>query len=245
MIETLVALVKMQHLDDIITQKEILKKRLPLQLQELESNVSSAKSAVDEIKKNVEKNIKSRDKLELDVNSNNESIAKFESQLALIKTNKEYKALNEEIAYVKEKNAGIDDKLIELMDEEQELKNILAEKKDILAQAEKELKDKENDLRKKIVEAEHDIEKTREKRNEIAKTMPLTIVKRYATLIQHKNRKAIVFPNSNSGCGGCGFSIRPQLLIDINKKAEIVSCESCGRMIVSKDFFEDESEKEK
>jgi predicted nucleic acid-binding Zn-ribbon protein len=228
----------MQRLDNIIGEKEVLKKRIPLQLEELEKNVAEAKKKVDDAKKTLDSNAKSRDTLEVEVKSNLEKIAKYEGQLPSIKTNKEYKALNSEIDQLKEKNVKIDDKVIDLMDEEQGLKDKYQLAKDELTGAENELHAKEADLRKQIVNVDKQISDTRDERNDIAKSLPINIVKRYASLINNKNRKAVVFVNKNKGCGGCGFSIRPQLLIDIACKESIVSCESCGRMIIDASFNE-------
>jgi len=169
-----------------------------------------------------------------------EQIHKYETQLANIKTNKEYKALNKEIDFLKENNSKIDDKILESMDEEQELRDLLAGKKQELDSAQSELDEKAEKLRKQIVQVEKDIEDNKKARNEIAKTLPTPTVKRYANLIQHKNRKAVVFLNNNNGCGGCGYSVRPQLLIDIKRKDSIISCESCGRMIIDKELAEKE-----
>ena len=240
MIKLLAALVKMQSIEDLISEKQNLKKRLPLQLEELEKNVTSAEQLVDESKKLIDNNIKERDKLDLEVKVNLEKIAKYETQLSAIKTNKEYKALSTEMDFLKESNNKIDDKILDSMDEEQGFREILEERKLLYQKAQAELDEKAEKLRKQIVQVDRDIEDYKIVRNEIAKKLPMELVKRYATLIQHKNRKAVVFLNSNKGCGGCGFAVRPQLLIDISRKDTLISCESCGRMLVDKELAEQE-----
>ncbi len=239
MIKRLIALVRMQQLDDIITEKEVLKKRIPLQLEELEKNLIEAQTALDEAKKKLEKNMKEKDKIELELKSNQEKIEKYEGQLTQIKNNKEYKALNDEISFLKNKNSEFDDKMLVLLEDEQEIKAHINEKKAEHDVCQKELDDKAEKLRRKVVLIEQEIEKTKEERKNIAKDLPVPLVKRYANLIIHKNRKAVVFVNTSNGCGGCGFSIRPQMLIDISKKDAIVSCESCGRMIVSEEVVQE------
>lgn len=241
MVKILISLIRMQRYDDIIGEKEVLKKRLPMQLEELEKNVATAKKNFEDVKKELNTNLMNRDKLELEQEENKELLIKYESQLSLIKTNKEYKALNNEIATVNGKNLEIDDKLLELIEQEENLKKILQDKKKLWDEAENELNEKADLLRKKILAVDVEIEQTRTKRNEIAKTLPTAIVTRYASLIKNKNRKAVVFLNNSKGCGGCGFSVRPQLLIDINRKDSIISCESCGRMLVDKELGEQDN----
>ena len=85
----------------------------------------------------------------------------------------------------------------------------------------------------KIDVVNKDIVEIRNKRNEFAKNLSSTMVRRYAALIKNKGRKAVVF-NENGTCGGCHYKIRPQLLIEIGEANKIINCESCGRMIVAK-----------
>ena len=86
-------------------------------------------------------------------------------------------------------------------------------------------------MKNRIKEVEQQIIDVREERNQIAQTLPTNIVKRYAALIKHKARKAVVF-KINGACSGCGFKIRPQLVIEIDKGDKLINCENCGRILV-------------
>ena len=77
-----------------------------------------------------------------------------------------------------------------------------------------------------------ELEQIRDERNEFAAKLPRQILKRYASLIKNKNRKAVVF-NENNACSGCGYTIRPQVAIDIKEGISVIYCESCGRILVA------------
>ncbi|OQX71891.1 MAG: hypothetical protein B6D62_01005 [Candidatus Cloacimonas sp. 4484_275] len=226
-------LIKMQKCDDIIGEKEKLKKKLPEELNSLKENLKKAVQEVEESKKLLEENLKAQNLKEMDIRENKDKIAKYKNQLLTIKTNKEYKALNSEISHLEAENSQIDDELIELMEEESQLRKQLKEREEVKKTAEDNLKANEDKLNKKIESVTAEIEKVREERNSYAKNLPRSIIKRYAALIKHKNRKAVVF-NENNACSGCGFQIRPQLVIEINEGNRIISCENCGRILVAK-----------
>ena len=226
-------LIEMQNCDDIIGEKEILMKTLPKELSSLIQNLDISNEKLDNTEKELDENLTTQKLKELDIKANKDKIDKYKNQLLTIQTNKEYKALNSEVSHLEAKNISIDDELIELMEEES---NIRSQKKDDLAvqkKASDELKANEEKLKQKINDVEKEITQIRDKRNKMAADLPRTMVKRYAALIKNKNRKAVVF-NVNGTCSGCHYKIRPQLIIEIKNGTNIVNCESCGRMVVSK-----------
>jgi predicted nucleic acid-binding Zn-ribbon protein len=86
-------------------------------------------------------------------------------------------------------------------------------------------------FKKEIEKVNEEIDRLKENRTEYAKQLPMPLVKKYVQLIKNKNHKAVVF-NSNNACSGCGFHIRPQILIELNDPNKIIYCENCGRILV-------------
>ncbi len=225
-------LIQMQKLDTIIGGKNILTKELPQQLNSLKQSLKDADETVAATKIEFDENLKDQKLKELDIADNNTKITKYKNQLLTIETNKEYKALNSEINHLEKQNSEIDDELIELMEAEAELKDRLEEEKNTQKDASNELKANEEKLEKEIQEVQKDIEDLKAKRNVLAKDLPRELIRRYAALIKNKNRKAVVF-NDKNACSGCGYTIRPQVAIDIKAGNSVVYCESCGRILVT------------
>ncbi|MCK4311471.1 MAG: hypothetical protein KAW88_01915 [Candidatus Cloacimonetes bacterium] len=233
MIKELEVLNQMQKCDDIITGKSILTKTLPQELNSLIQNLEESNKKLAQTENKLEENLKFQKLKELDIKSNKEKIEKYKNQLLMIKTNKEYKALNSEISHLETKNSEIDDDLIVLMEEESNIRLQLEADKKVQKDAEDELKANEEKLKKRIEEVEKEIAEIRNKRNLLAEGLPRQLIRRYAALIKNKGRKAVVF-NENDACSGCGYQIRPQLVIEINEGKKILNCENCGRMLVPK-----------
>lgn len=226
-------LIQMQSCDDIIGEKEALLNQLPEQLNSLKENLAATTQVVEDRKLSLEDNLKKQKMKELEIKSNQEKINRYKNQLLTIQTNREYKALNSEVTHLEMINTSIDDEIIELMEAEHNLREQLSKDIASLGEAQKQLNDNEDKLRLQIKEVEKNINEVRDKRNKLAENVPVTIVKRYAALIKHKNRKAVVFEIDGS-CSGCHYVIRPQQIIEINNKNQLVGCENCGRILVAK-----------
>ena len=225
-------LIQMQKLDTIIGEKNILTKKLPQQLNSLKQSLKDADEIVADTKSELDENQKNQKLKELDIADNNAKSDKYKNQLLTIETNKEYKALNSEINHLEKQNSEIDDELISLMEVESELKERLEEERKAQKKASDELKANEKKLEKEIQEVQKDIEDLKSKRNKKAIELPRDLIRRYGNLIKNKNRKAVAF-NENNACSGCGYTIRPQVEIDIKAGNSVIYCESCGRIIVA------------
>ncbi len=234
MIKELELLIQMQKKDDVIGEREKEAKALPQELNSLIQKLKIAETNLTDAKNDLENNLKDQKLKELDINDNKEKIGKYQNQLLTIKTNREYIALNSEVSHLEIKNSASDDELIVLMENESELREKQKEFEAEYKRADKELKANEDKIKKKIEIVKNDIDKLRNDRNSFAKQIKNTnLVKRYAALIKNKDRKAVVY-NEKNACAGCGFKIRPQQVIEINEGNKIISCESCGRMLVPK-----------
>ena len=225
-------LIQMQKFDTVIGEKNILTRELPQQLNSLKQSLKDADEAAAATKVELDENLKDQKLKELDIADNNAKSDKYKNQLLTIETNKEYKALNSEINHLEKLNSEIDDELIGLMEVESELKERLEEEKKTQKRASDELKANEEKLEKEIAEVQKDIVDLKGKRNVLAMELPRDLIRRYAALIKNKNRKAVAF-NDNNACSGCGYTIRPQVAIDIKEGESVIYCESCGRILVA------------
>lgn len=235
--EQLRTLAQMQILDDQIGRLRILQEELPKQLNSLIEGVEQATADLLAAEtERAELNKKQRT-LEGDIKTHQDQCRKYGTQLSEIKTNKEYKALNSEIAYLKEKISDIESQLLELMDTENEFKEQIAGLKKALELAESKKREKEGDLKAQIASLESKIEETRAERNKLAVTLPTSLIKQYGNMIKHKNNQAVAY-NRDGSCGGCGFVIRQQMRIELQLRKKIVFCENCGRILLNR--FEEE-----
>ncbi len=234
--EQLRTLAKMQKLDDQIGTLRLLQQELPQELNDIIERVDQATANLLGSETERAEIAKKQRALEGDIKQSQETIKKYATQLSEIKTNKEYKALNSEIAYLKDKISELESQELEQMDLESEAKKKVDQDKKDLEAAEKTKREREGDLRKQIESLDTEIEKLRAERTVLAQTLPQNLVRQYANMIKNKNNLAVVYAR-NGACGGCGFVIRPQIRIEIQLRKKINFCESCGRILMER--FED------
>lgn len=232
MIEKLRTLAKMQGLDDRIGRYRMLQTELPEQLKDIIDSVDQATANLLAVETERATLSKLQRALETDIKQHTDHINKYSSQLAEIKTNKEYKALNSEIAYLRTKISDVESQLLELMDQDTELKGRAEQCKAELEKVEIRKREKEGDLRAQINSLDAKIEETRNKRNDLARTLPEAIIKQYGKLIKNKNNQAVAY-NKSGACGGCGIVIRPQIRIEMEQRKKINFCENCGRILMN------------
>jgi len=225
-------LIRMQKLDDQISELEFLKVQKPRQLDHLRTEVKKAEHHLTTLEKKLETNTLAQKAKETEIKTNTDQKRKYENQLDGIKNNKEYKALNSQIVVLGEKNKNIETEILDFMEEAEEIKKQQAEAIKQKKKADANLLADEDILNKEILKIDTDIERLKENRAELAKQLPIAIVKKYIQLIKNKNKKAIVFCTSGNACSGCGFHIRPQILIELNTPDKIIYCENCGRILV-------------
>lgn len=231
--EQLKTLAKMQSLDDEIGRYRVLQHELPKQLEEIIDSVEQATShllACETIRAEIAKKQRA---LEADIKQHQEQSKKYATQLSEIKNNKEYKALNSEISYLKNKISEVESALLELMDQETEAKQHVNDAKTKLEEAEQRKRDKEGDLRHQIDSLETQIETIRNIRNDLARTLPVALVKQYGNMIKNKNNQAVAYTTEGS-CGTCGFVMRQQTRIELQLKKKMIFCENCGRILMNR-----------
>ena len=224
-------LIEMQKRDDEITKLQVLIENLPKQLSNLKTNLAEAQLELKTLKEEIENNKKEQDKRELLIRSNKDMMGKYQNQLLTIQTNKEYKALNKEVSHLEKKNEELEDEIVELMENQEDLRDNQQEAEKSLKSAEQELAANEHRLENEIAEVNKSMEVIRAERKELARGLPVPIVKKYVTLIKNRHRKALVY-NSGNTCGGCGFMIRPQVMVELHEGEKLIFCESCSRIIV-------------
>jgi len=229
-------LIAMQKCDDKISEKENLKLELPKQLQTLIQEEQEAKEDVAETIEEINQVILHQKDKEILIKQNKEKALKYEEQLAAIKTNKEYKALNSEIALLSSLNSELESEIIALMEQENRLKELKVEREKVLQVKHKSLTDQEDVIKEEIAGLDGQIDKLKNERNSYVVDLPKTMAKQYKVLIINRNRKAVAFEQAGA-CSACGFKVRPQLIIELEKQDKILFCENCNRFLVRKPIY--------
>lgn len=178
------------------------------------------------------------DRLELELKSRDEHIAKYRAALNLAKSNKEYSVILTELNTSKADNSKIESQILELM------KNIEVDEADyteIESQIE-EQKEKLDQFRKdcdsKVGQFEEEIAEIQIEWDQAAIDIPpdaLAVFKRVAETYdgealasaEQRNEKVQAY-----SCGGCFMGLTAETVNQLMTKDEIIRCGSCTRILV-------------
>ncbi len=171
-----------------------------------------------------------RKKLEVDVESKKQQIARYANQQLETRKNEEYKALQHEIDGCKAEISKIEDRELELMEQsETAAKQVVAANQEAAAakkMVEKEITDldaREENLKKELAELEA-------RRMELAGGVDDGFRGRYDRLLKNKGDNVIVGVQ-HGVCGGCHMKLPAQVIVQCRTGSELTTCTNCGRIL--------------
>lgn len=169
---------------------------------------------------------------EVELNSKEENIRKYEVQLAQVKTNKEYASLQAEINSLKADNSLLEEAIINLIDEVEEAqrkveaqKSQAVEAEALLNQKKKELEDRASALREKIETLE------KQKQDKMKAVSP-DLASLYEQIVVKKHGLALV-KLEDEVCPACQIQLRPQVVNEVKLREKIIVCDNCSRILYS------------
>jgi len=232
MLHELEILEKLQEIDITIAKLRKKQMSIPQKIEQLETELKEKAEKLEELNTLIKNNQKKQKHLEIDIGDNNQEINNYENQLLSVKTNREYKALNSEIATLKEHNSKIEEELITLMEKEVELKEQRKELGDKFEHKKAEIKKEGDKIRMELSHLSEDIKDELKRKENLAKSIDKDIYSYYNRLIAHKG--TALARVKDQACQGCHFKIRPQLFLELMKNEKIIYCENCGRILIYK-----------
>jgi uncharacterized protein len=209
-----------------------------------ENQIRSLQNTLESKKEEMQLTKVQSDRLELELKSRDETIAKLRASLNTAKTNKEYSVLLTQLNTTKADNSKIETQVLELLKEieadEAECKKIkeqIEEQKKLLEQ-----KRKESDTLS--AKYEEEIKQIQQQWDELARTIPpdpLEIFKRVADTydgealakIEQQEGKSLMY-----SCGGCFMNITAEFVNMLMTHDDIIRCPICTRIL----FLSDQQE---
>jgi uncharacterized protein len=203
---------------------------LPLERAHLESQLAATAAGVDVLKLKARQVEVERKRLELDVGTRNESIARLKTQQYQTRKNDEFQAISHEIERYGNEIHKLEDEELELMIEADKLKGEVevAEKnarttKDTISRQLTDLETKS----KALGSQQQEFEKERET---LASKIDADLLDQFERLFNSKGDAAIVAVE-HGVCTGCHMKVTTATASRVKAGKEIVNCEQCGRIL--------------
>jgi len=230
MIQDLALALRVQALDRKIASLENEIATLPKYIAEIEKKLDTHRRRLEADRAALAANQRDRKKLEGDIQVHEQKISKLKDQMLQAKTNEQYKAFQNEIAYIEAEIRKAEDRILDLMEQSEPL--------------EKNVKTAEVELNKEQQEVEAEKTRARERTAADKKEHAERQAERasmtgemdpnfYATYerIRKKTKNTPIADATEGRCDACQIALRPQFFQDLRRGDSIMFCESCGRIL--------------
>ena len=207
-----------------------------------ENQIRSLQNALEAKKEEVQLTKVQSDRLELELKSRDERIARLRASLNSAKTNKEYSAVLTQLNTTKADNSKIETQILELL---KDIEADEAECKDI----QKQIDEQKQQLEQNRTEAgtlankyEAEIDEIQAEWNQVAQTIPekpLEVFKRVTETYDGQAVTVIDQQDDKKGaysCGGCFMGITAESVNLLMTKDDIIRCPNCTRILVLGNF---------
>lgn len=235
--EKLKTLYALQQADTEIDKIYQLRGELPLEVENLESEIAELKSKSASLAEQIDDANARIAEYKHNIAESDAQIEKYKEQVENVANSREYDSLNKEIEnqgllrQIAEKNI-IDTKEF-ILSKKQEVEGI----KERLSIRNEDLKAKKQELSVIIESTAKEEERLRANRDACAAKIDARTISAYDRIRRsNNNHLAVVSVFNGDSCGGCFSTIAPQRLVDIASNKKMIICEYCGRILVNPDF---------
>ncbi len=232
----------LQKTDSKIDDIYLLRGELPLEVQDLEDELTGLQTKISAIQKSIKESESLVSGMKLKIEECNASIKKYEAQRNNVRNNREFESISKEIEFqelerqLAEKRVNEGTKAIVVKKEELALLNEELKGREI------DLEAKQKDLKNIEKETEKEVEALQAESKSYQEQIEPRMYAAYQKVRGNVRNKMAVVTVVRGACGGCFNKIPPQRQLDIDESKKIVVCEYCGRILVSPKFGGEEAQ---
>ena len=224
-------LIKLQQLDSTIADAKATIATHPQRLADADTRLNDSKQAVEVAKGRLKDNHDARRALEKDVAVYQGRLTKFKDQLSLVKTNKEYQAMQHEIATAQSDLGGVEEKMLERMLDADAITADVKRAEAALATRQKEIDAEKTDLAQELTSVEASLKEATAARAELIKNLEPRLTAIFEQVARARKGVAISMATRDGLCSVCHVRLRPFVFQQVRQNDSIIQCESCQRIL--------------
>jgi len=230
-------LYSLQLVDLNLDELQEMKGNLPQIVSELSESIKGKLARKKELEDISKKSAVTRNQADEEILSLKEKIEKYKSQQFQVKTNKQYDALAREIDFSQEKIARLQKEMETLEGKgaiaREDIEKLLPE----IETEQTELAERKKELAAVNKEHEDEEMKYQHQREKLLSRISKSDYQMYSKIRNAKEGKAVV-PVQRNSCGGCYNRVTPQRVLELRKNSTLITCERCGRILISDSIVE-------
>lgn len=223
-------LIRLQSVDLSIEELSEKVERFPAISKALDEKLHSANTRLQKARERSKGTQATRKKLEGEVSSMEAKIAKYRDQLMSVKTNDEYRALLKEIEYLEAAIRKTEDEILNLMLETENIEREVKSAGALLKEDQQLVETERRQLEEENRRDRDSLDAYSKERKEIEHAVSPDVLSQYER-IRRARRGVAVAQAREEACALCNVRIRPQVFQEIRKNDQIITCDSCTRIL--------------
>jgi uncharacterized protein len=223
-------LISLQAVDLEIKGLMQVQQELPENMRGLESKLAEVQAITAEKEQELEEIKKQHRQLESEMAMLDEGITRSRQRLMEIKDNIEYKAMLKEIAFKEDRKDQKETEILEVFEKIEAYSSDLATLHQEVAGRQEVLDTMRAEVQAEMAEQMEKLNTLQAQRQEIQKTVPKQLLKKYDFI--REKRQGIAITEVRQGvCLACHMGLPPQRFIELQMDKELMTCPHCQRII--------------
>ncbi|RKY03228.1 hypothetical protein DRP77_06700 [Candidatus Poribacteria bacterium] len=238
--EKLKALLKLQTVDEKIKELRTKLEAVPLKEKELQEELERARARLEEKRARHREMIREQNRKNFELQEQNEKLNKYKAQRFQVKTNEAYAALEREIENTLKRCAELEDEILNLMISIEAFEEEIKREEKLVQEAERRYEEEMRKLKEFAAALKAEIDSWVEKRNDLLGGIDPDLLRRYEEWLNKKDDFVLSIVEDNV-CGRCFLAIPPQTINELKKGEKLITCSSCGRILIWKGWLDEEA----
>jgi len=239
MAEQLSTIVELQRdLDELRAAEELLG-GIPDWMQELHDEHSQQKAIIDSLAAEVDDAALANRTAEAEISDLREKVKHFQEQIGLVRNQREYGALLQEIDGTKQQIGTFEDQALTALETQEEASGRLQEEQESFKDLDSRYATELEKWEAQKPEVAKKAEVLRSRVEVLRERVPLSILTHFERVMTHRDGKGLASIQEvvrGKGpkiwhCGACNYRVRPQAVVAIQTQGSIEMCDSCKRIL--------------
>ena len=224
-------LIQLQQLDSAIEEARRRIAAHPQRLAEADARLSAALERVDAARQRLKDSHEARRALEKDAAVFQGRLTKFKDQLSAVKTNREYQAVQHELAAAQGELGIIEEKVLERMLEGDAIAAEIKTEEAALAARQKEVGAEKASLDQELDVVQRTLADASGRRAVLVAEIAPPLVALFEQVARARKGVAISAATRDGLCSVCHVRLRPHVFQQVRQNDTIIQCESCRRIL--------------
>jgi predicted nucleic acid-binding Zn-ribbon protein len=224
-------LVRLQQLDTTIEEARRTTAAHPQRLAEADARLSEANERVNTARQRLKDSLEARRALEKEAAVFQARATKFKDQLLDVKTNREYQALQHEIATAQTDLGAVEEKILERMMDADQIAAEIKQAEAALAAQQKAGATEKAALARELETTDRALAEATGQRAALLAQMEPRLVALYEQVAKARKGIALSLATRDGSCSVCHVRMRPVMFQQVRQNDSIIQCEYCQRIL--------------